>query len=161
MDIFVVMSHLSFCVASCKNEGTPRWTIWGKWDQPYERDALIPQLLTSLCLAKGWPTGSWREETLRHSGSKRKGWGEKVKSFDGWLLRSQKGRVLLKGFSFLPDFYLQVARTLALPSPGSLWKNPRVELDQCYPMVLHGVLCVQEGLVQFSQERTNRSLSQT
>lgn len=39
---------------------------------------------------------------------------------DGWLLVSQKGRVSLKRFSFLPDFYLQVARALVLASPGFL-----------------------------------------
>lgn len=66
--------------------------------------------------------GQEGEDVLGHSGSERKGWGEKVKSCDGWFFVSQKGRVSLKGFSFLPEFYLRVAKTFALVSLGFLLK---------------------------------------
>lgn len=92
---------------------------------------------------------------LGHSGSERKGWGEKVKSCDGWFFVSQKGRVSLKGFSFLPEFYLRVAKTFALVSLGFLLKFLQWRWASAIPLFYVVYFSIQEGLVCSIQSRVD------
>lgn len=85
---------------------------------------------------------------LGHSRSERKGWGEKVKCCDGWFFVSQKGRVSLKGFSFLPEFYLRVAKTFALASLGFLLNFPQWRWASAIPLFSAVHFSTQEGLVR-------------